>query len=73
MQSEYGKETKLKVVGQLPKSIFDLLNKPLNILTNESLDPLPPYKKFDHKMKVVHELTPPSKALNRLNSKELRK
>ncbi len=71
MQNEYGKETKLKVVGQLPKSIFDSLNKLLNILMNKSHNSLPPYKEFDHKMKVVLESTPPSKAPYRLNSKEL--
>jgi hypothetical protein len=73
MQIEYGKESKLKVVGQLPKSIFDSLNKILNILMNESPNFLPPYRAFDHKVKVVPQSTPPSKAPYRLNSKELKK
>ncbi len=42
-------------------------------MTNESHNSLPPYKEFDHKMKVVPESTPPSKAPYRLNSKELKK
>jgi hypothetical protein len=66
MQSAYGKETKLKVVGQLPKSIFYSLNKLSNILMNESHNSLPPYKEFDHEMKVVPKSTPPFKAPYRL-------
>jgi hypothetical protein len=50
---------------------LDSLNKFSNILTNEPLDVLPPCKEVDHKIEVVFGTTLPSKALYRLNQKEL--
>jgi hypothetical protein len=53
--------------------ILDSLNKFLEVLTNELPDFFPPCKEVDHKIKIVLDLAPPSKAPYRLNQKELEK
>jgi hypothetical protein len=52
--------------------ILDSLNKFSKVLTNELLDALPPCKEVNHKIEVVFKLIPPSKALYKLNQKELK-
>jgi hypothetical protein len=47
--------------------ILDSFNKISKVLTNELMDALPPCKEVDHKMEVVLKITPPPKALHRLN------
>jgi len=49
---------------------LDLFNKFLEILIDEFFDAFPPYKKVDHKIKVVFSLALPFKAPYRLNKKE---
>jgi hypothetical protein len=52
--------------------ILDSFNKFLEVLTNELLDTLSPYKKVDHKIEVVLGLGVLFKAPCRLNQKELK-
>ncbi len=58
---------------QPPVCILDSLNKFLEILINEFLDALPPYKEVDHKIEVALGSALSSKALCRLNQKKLEK
>ncbi len=50
--------------------ILDSLNKFSKVLTYELPDALPPCRKVDHKIEVVHRTTLSSKAPYRLNQKE---
>jgi hypothetical protein len=43
----------------------------LEVRTNEFINALPPYRKVDHKIKMVFKVAMPSKAPYRLNQKEL--
>jgi hypothetical protein len=52
--------------------ILDSCNKFSEVLTYELPDALPPYKKVDHKIKVVLGVTMLSNEPYRLNQKELK-
>lgn len=60
--NELIKEVKLKMAWQLPKCIFDSLNKNFNILINKLPKAFPLYKKLNHKIEVVLGLVSSSKA-----------
>ncbi len=64
-------ELKTQGVRKPPTYILDSLNKFSKVLTNELSNALPPCKKIDHKIKVVPGSVLPSKALYKLNQKEL--
>ncbi len=51
--------------------ILDSLNEFSKVIMDELFDALPPYRKVDHRIKVVHSLVLPSKESYRLNQKEL--
>jgi hypothetical protein len=46
---------------------LDSFNKILEVLKDEFLDALPPYKEVDHKIEVVFGMDPLSKTPYRLN------
>jgi len=63
----YQGEPKPQGMKQPHACILDSFNKISKVLTNELMDALPPCKEVDHKMEVVLKITPPPKALHRLN------
>jgi hypothetical protein len=65
------REPKPQGAKQHPVCILDLFNKFLEVLTDEFLDALPPYREVDHKIKMVPKSTPLFKAPYKLNGKEL--
>ncbi len=54
---------KAKEAKSWPTCISNTINKVLDILTNNLPKHLPPSRNLDHKIEVVHRLTPPSKSL----------
>ncbi len=61
------REFKPQGARQLLTWILDSFNKILEVLKDEFLDALPPYKEVDHKIEVVFGMAPLSKAPYRLN------
>jgi hypothetical protein len=62
---------KAKGAKSWPIYISNIINKVLDILTNNLPKHLPPSCNVDHKIEVVHKSTPPSKSLYWLNIKKL--
>jgi hypothetical protein len=70
---EHGDVVKTKKANPYPFCISKVINKILDILTNDLPTILPPNKDVDHKIEVHPRSTPPTKTPYRLNHKELEK
>ncbi len=70
-QNESWKEVKPKVAEQLHKCILVSLNKISDTSMDDLPKTLPPCRKVDHKIKVVHGSILLAETLYRLNQKEL--
>jgi hypothetical protein len=75
-RQEEGVEPKAKSRKVLPKSIKEVLKRYKDVLAKGLSQELPPKREVDHKIKIIPEADPPSKAsyrLNQVESMELKK